>query len=81
MLTEKGIDFNDYPDFFRLGTFARRVKVYKPIDDALKRQLSAKGILFPTESTKRTEIQTESMNLRSLKSSKEFLFGSNKDSN
>lgn len=56
--TEKGINFNDYPSFFKRGTFVKRQKVFKPIDDELKAKLAAKGVTIPMAPIERTIIQS-----------------------
>lgn len=57
LFAEKGINFNDYPYFFKRGSFVKRVKVFKPIDDDLKAKLVAKGVMVPTAPIERTELQ------------------------
>jgi tRNA(His) 5'-end guanylyltransferase len=54
LFKEKGINFNDYPSFFRRGTFVKRQKVVKPIDSELVNKLTAKGVPVPTGPIERT---------------------------
>lgn len=74
MWAEKGVNFNEYPAAFRRGTFARRVKVFKPIDDDLARKLSAKGIMMPTAPIERSEIQICNAWLQRMEDPVSFLF-------
>ena len=51
MLAEKGIDFNDYPPAFRLGTFLRRATIERPLSDEERERIPEKhrpqpGALF-----------------------------------
>ena len=51
MLAEKGIDFNDYPPAFRLGTFLRRVTTERPLSEEERGRIPEKhrpslGTLF-----------------------------------
>ncbi len=42
MLREKGIDWNDYPDFFRVGSFLRRETVQVQIDETERQRIPKK---------------------------------------
>ncbi len=42
MLFQKGINWNDYPSFFKRGTFLQRRKVYKVLDGAVLAKIPAK---------------------------------------
>jgi tRNA(His) guanylyltransferase len=74
MWAEKGVNFNDYPAFFRRGTFARRMKVFKPIDDDVKQRMAAKGVMMPTAAIERSEVQTCNAWLTRLEDPVSFLF-------
>jgi len=74
MAQEKGVDFDQYPSFFRLGTFVRKVKVFKPMDNDLKLRLSAKGVMVPTSPIERSEFRTHSVLLGALPNPVSFLF-------
>lgn len=77
MFTEKGVNFNDYPSFFRHGTFARRVKVFKPLPAETIERLRNIGRSFdPATSIERSEIQTCNAWLQMLEDPISFLFKS-----
>lgn len=57
LFKEKGINFNDYPAFFKRGTFVKRFKTVKPVDDELAAKLAAKGLPVPSEPIVRTVIE------------------------
>jgi tRNA(His) guanylyltransferase len=81
MWSECGVNFNDYPPFFRRGTFARRVKVMKPLDKEAIAKMETAGkipknldnLLFVTE---RSEIQTSNAWLSKLEDPISYLFKS-----
>jgi tRNA(His) guanylyltransferase len=75
MWSEKGVNFNDYPAAFRRGTFARRVKVLKPLPPETIEKLKAIGREFdPTQAIERSEIQTCTAWLSRLEDPVSFLF-------
>ncbi len=74
MFAEKGKNFNDYPSFFKRGTFARRVKVLKPLPPFTLAKLRALGREAPTEPIERSEIQVCNAWLQRLEDPIEFLF-------
>lgn len=76
MFAEKGVNFNDYPAFFRRGTFARRVQVFKPLDDTILAKLKALGREVPTEPIVRSEMQVSTAWLQRLEDPVRFLFKS-----
>jgi tRNA(His) 5'-end guanylyltransferase len=56
LFSEKGINFNDYPAFFKRGVFGRRVKIMKELcREELERIPEAHR---PTGPVERTEVQT-----------------------
>lgn len=73
---EAGVEFSSYPPEFRNGSFARRVKVMKPMDDDLLKKLSAKGVMMPTAAIERSELQFLSVSLKDLENPVEHLFKS-----
>jgi tRNA(His) guanylyltransferase len=75
LFAEKGINFNDYPYFFKRGSFVKRVKVFKPIDDDLKAKLVAKGVMVPTAPIERTELQLVDLWLSKEEDPIKALFG------
>lgn len=54
MLTEKGINFDTYPPFFKSGTFLRRVMIQRMLSDTEKRRIPLKH--QPTGPVIRTEV-------------------------
>lgn len=74
MLAEHGVNFDDFPVAFRRGTFARRIKVIKPIDADLLKKLSAKGVMMPTCPIERSEVQFSNEALQLLNDPISFLF-------
>lgn len=74
MWAEKGVNFNEYPAFFRRGTFARRVQVMKPLDEATAEKLLAKGVKIPDGPIVRSEIQYSTAWLSRLEDPISFLF-------
>jgi tRNA(His) 5'-end guanylyltransferase len=76
MWAEKGVNFNTYPAHFRRGTFARRVKVVKPLDPATIAKLEALGRPLPNQVTgvERSEIQTSNAWLQRLDDPVSYLF-------
>ena len=76
MQVERGISFAvDYPIEFRIGTFARRVKVKRPFDAETIEKLRAIGRGFdPAQEVERSETQFLSFLLRDLDNPVEFLF-------
>ena len=66
MFAERGINFNDYPAFFKRGTFARRMRVFKPLDQALIDKLVAKGIKPLEGPIERSEMQISNAWLQKL---------------
>lgn len=73
LLDEANIDFNGYPEAFRLGTFARRVKLEKPLEDEVVQRLMKAGLPVPTEPVIRTEIQTFHVDLSSIQAKTNFV--------
>lgn len=77
MWSERQINFNDYPAFFRRGTFARRVKVLKPLPPETIEKLRDIGRPFdPAVAIERSEIQTCNAWLQRLEDPISFLFKS-----
>jgi tRNA(His) 5'-end guanylyltransferase len=75
MADEKRTDFDIFPIEFRLGTFARRVKVVKPLSDETIAKLQNIGRNFdPATAVERSETQYLSFALRDLDNPVEFLF-------
>lgn len=75
MADEKRTDFDMFPIEFRLGTFARRVKVVKPLSDETIAKLQNIGRNFdPAQAVERSETQFLSFSLRDLDNPVEFLF-------
>ena len=74
MWAEKGVNFDDYPAFFKRGTFVRRMKVFKPMDEDVAKRLAAKGVTVPTAPIERSEIQKSYAWLSKLDDPVSFLF-------
>jgi len=74
MFSECGINFNDYPAFFRRGTFVRRVKVLKELDFDTARLLESRGIPLPEGKVERTELQQSNAWLSKLEDPVAYLF-------
>lgn len=74
MFSEAGVNFNEYPAFFRRGTFARRVQVLKPMDADLANALAEKGIIVPAGAIERSEIQVSNAWLTKLEDPVSYLF-------
>lgn len=75
MWADKGVQFDQFPAEFRLGTFARRVKVVKPLSAETIEKLKNIGRGFdPAQAIERSEIQFSSFLLRELENPVEFLF-------
>ena len=73
MFKEHGVNFNDYPAFFKRGTFARRIKVMKPLEQASIDKIVAVGKPIPTI-VERSEIQQSTAWLTKLEDPISFLF-------
>lgn len=73
---DAGINFNEYPAFFRRGTFARRVKILKPLDAETVSKLEALGRPFSNEPAERSEIQVSHGWLSKLEDPISYLFKS-----
>jgi tRNA(His) guanylyltransferase len=76
MFAEKGINFNDYPSFFKRGTFARRVKVIKPLSIETMEKLNRLGRPILLEPIERSEVQVCNAWLQRLEDPIAFLFKS-----
>ena len=76
MWAEKGVNFNNYPAHFRRGTFARRVKVVKPLDQEILAKLEAMGRPLPNQVTgvERSETQFSNAWLQRLDDPVSYLF-------
>lgn len=75
MFAEKGVNFNNYPAFFRRGTFARRVKVMKPLPASTIEKLKSIGRAdWSTEPCERSEIQVCNAWLQRMEDPISFLF-------
>ena len=75
MWADKGIEFDKLPIEFRLGTFARRVKVSKPLSPELIQKLKGLGRdVDPAQEVERSWTQYSSFSLRDLENPVEFLF-------
>ena len=59
MLFSKGINWNDYPDFFKRGTFIQRRKVFRLFTEEEKERVPEK--FWPTEPIERNEIRVITM--------------------
>ena len=59
MLFQKGINWNDYPDFFKRGTYIQRKKVFRLLTESEKQKIPEK--FWPTEPVERTEIKELAM--------------------
>jgi tRNA(His) 5'-end guanylyltransferase len=72
---EYDLDFDTMPACFRLGTFARRLKVLKTLPLETVEKLKAIDRDFdPTMTVERSEVQTMSVNIRDLENPVEHLF-------
>jgi tRNA(His) guanylyltransferase len=56
MLFAKGINFNDYPDFFKRGTFVRRVTRQRPFTEAEIQRIPEQHCPAPDTLIERSEI-------------------------
>lgn len=75
MWSDRGVEFEKFPSEFRLGTFARRVKVVKPLPPETIEKLKMIGRNFdPAQAVERSEIQMVSLPLRELEDPIGFLF-------
>lgn len=79
MLDEANVDFEKLPAEFRLGTFIKRYKIEKPLEEELIQRLTAAGIKVPTEPIMRTEIQSFQQDMREIDQNYrvDFLLGGN----
>lgn len=74
MLMEKGINWNDYPVFFKRGTYVKRVSVMKLLSDKVLANIPEK--YRPVGEVCRTEIQELSIPpLESIDDKLTTLFG------
>ncbi len=76
MFSECGVNFNDYPAFFRRGTFVRRVSVLKEMDPEVVMRLEKNGIPIPEGKVQRSELQPSNAWLTKLEDPVAFLFKS-----
>ena len=76
MFSECGVNFNDYPAFFRRGTFVRRVSVLKEMDPEVVMRLEKNGIPIPEGKVQRSELQSSNAWLTKLEDPVAFLFKS-----
>lgn len=74
LFAEAGINFNDYPEFFRRGTFVRRAKVLKPLSAETISKLQAMGRPVSTEPIERSELQASTAWLTKLEDPIGFCF-------
>lgn len=71
MLEEKGIKWNDYPDFFKSGTYSMKKHVLVPMDENLKEFVNNQG----KDNYLRTEISNFSLpRLKKIENYTDFLF-------
>jgi tRNA(His) 5'-end guanylyltransferase len=77
MFKEKGINFNDYPPFFKRGTFVKRITVTRPIETAdFERVPEAYWEQFrATKEITRTEIKEMDVWLSKEEEAVDILFG------
>ena len=73
LFAEKGINFNDYPAFFKRGTFAKRVKVERMLTEDEMRHIPEAH--RPTGPVLRTELQTLDLWLSKEADPVKVLFG------
>jgi tRNA(His) 5'-end guanylyltransferase len=79
MLDEADVNFEKFPMEFRFGTFVKRNKIEKPLEEELVQRLTATGIKVPTGPIMRTEIQSFQQDLREIDQNYrvDFLLGGN----
>lgn len=61
MMTSAGVDFEDLPSFFRVGTILKRAVVSRPLSDAERKAIPEKHRPQPGTLVQRTEIHTVDM--------------------
>lgn len=72
MFSKHGVNFNDYPDFFKRGTFASRVTVQRKLTPEELAKIPEKH--RPTSTVPRSEIQFHNIWLTKLENPVDFLF-------
>lgn len=72
MLTVRDVDFDEYPEFFRFGTFVQRRKVFKELPEETLSKIPEQ--FRPTGPIERTEIVDFQVNFGQLDNRVEMLF-------
>lgn len=74
MLLDKGVDWNALPDFFRYGTYVRKIPVVSTLTEEQLQKIPESRRINATTVFERNEFRTSNFPIRNMSNRKEFLF-------